>query len=97
MAASLLAHVWFWWRFKVKVFKCWHEHIISIYNKIKDLPAVTEGELNKCVGFVDSFKSIGFYSLNKEYFLFSLADEWEFECPDDCTEITLTEFKQLNK
>lgn len=67
-----------------------------IYEKMKSLPVVTRHELNKCIGFEEApFKTIGASFNHPEYILFNLRDDWKCDIPDDCEEITVTEYKQL--
>lgn len=70
-----------------------------IYDEIKALPKVSINELNECIGFVDGFpfKTIGFAENNDEYFGFQVKSEWNVEIPEDCKEVTETEYNKLFK
>ena len=64
----------------------------------QNLPVIESHQLNLCVGFRGApFKTIGFNDSNEEYFLFSVGDDWNFDCPADCEEITVAAYKQLNR
>ncbi|WP_394749500.1 hypothetical protein [Spongiimicrobium salis] len=68
----------------------------DIHNRIMALPTIIVDRLNHCVGFEGGpFKSIGYNSNNADYFGFSVGDDWEFNAPDDCVEITVNEYKKL--
>jgi len=68
-----------------------------LQKKINSLPMVQIEELNMCVGFKEKiFKTIGYESTNKEYYLFSLKDDWKFVAPGDCEEITVSEYNRLS-
>lgn len=69
---------------------------IALDKKIKELPVVSKGELNACIGFKENMlKTIGFESSNPEYFLFSVNEDWGIKIPKDCKEITTTEYNKL--
>jgi len=67
----------------------------EIQAKFDKLPVVTFEALNSCVGFKATFKHIGFYHHNEKYFGIKIKDEWHFNPPYDCEEITYSEFKKL--
>jgi len=70
----------------------------EIHAKIKALPTVSIKELNACIGFDEKmFKTIGFNTANPAYYLFSVEEEWNCTIPDDCEEITTTEYNKLTK
>jgi hypothetical protein len=70
----------------------------AIMAEINALPIVDIDELNAVVGYEGNhFKSshIGFSYENKAYYGFILSDKWEVTPPDDCEEITASEYKKL--
>lgn len=69
----------------------------KIAQRLDALPVVTVDQLNQCVGYDGApFNTIGFCSLtNPVYYGFSLADDWKFEKPEDCEEITVSEYNEL--
>ena len=53
-------------------------------------------ELNDCVGFNSSFLAcIGFSFNNPEYFGFTAKEEWDFNPPADCEEVTSARYREL--
>ena len=60
---------------------------------------VTKAELNACIGWDEGFsKSIGFDGDNDKYFGFIIDDSWtDIIIPNDCTEITVTKYRELFK
>jgi len=70
----------------------------KLAKQFEDLPIIYTHELNNCVGFDGApFKSIGCCFNHPEWMLFSLEDDWTFTIPEDCIEITTTEYKDLSK
>ena len=70
----------------------------EIQEEINNLPIVDIDELNNIVGYDSGgWKSshIGFSRLNKEFFLFTISDEWKVKPPADSIEITGGEYKEL--
>jgi len=68
----------------------------KIYEEIEKLPQVSIREINNCVGFKEKMsKTIGFAWTNDEYYGFVVGDNWDFIVPEDCEEITLSEYKKL--
>lgn len=68
----------------------------AMYKRIEDLPTVSKGDLNACIGFKEPyFKTIGFSSSNDSYFGFEVGDDWNVKIPNDCVEITKTEYDKL--
>ncbi len=67
----------------------------ALYKRLLELPITTRAELNECVGFEeDMFQTIG-YTYNNECFGFEVNSSWSFAKPEDCTEITETEYKSI--
>lgn len=65
---------------------------------LEELPTVEISELNMAVGFNEQyFKTIGISFIHKEFYVFSVGDDWEFEPPSDCIEITVSEYKRLSE
>lgn len=63
---------------------------------MKQLPKVSYYELNMCIGFDKKmFKCIGFNQNNKDYFCFSINENWGCEIPSDCEEITTSKYKEM--
>lgn len=69
----------------------------ALQAKMDALPVVTRRQLNICIGFNDRLSTIGFDWENDEYALFHISEKWGIKIPDDCTEITTTEYNQLAK
>jgi hypothetical protein len=68
----------------------------ALDNERRELPSIQSHDLNLCVGFMGApFKTIGFNELNEEYYLFIVGDDWDFKCPPDCEEITVTQYREL--
>lgn len=65
-----------------------------VEKELTGVPVVSRHELNMCIGFEADFKSIGFNNSDK-YFGYTTNDEWNVPVPDDCTEITRTEYLKL--
>ncbi len=67
----------------------------AILNEIRDLPTVSQDELNMCIGFDGApFKTIGFCWFSDEYFGFSVGEKWHVKIPDDCEEVTTTKYRE---
>ena len=70
----------------------------ELQKKIDNLTSVSYDELNQCVGFDGApWKHIGVNFDNDEYFGFEVGESWDFKIPEDCTEITTTEYRRLFK
>ena len=71
----------------------------QIDEAIKALPVIYYDELNACIGVKrELFKCIGFaVTEDRKTFAFSVRPEWEFEVPNDCQEITHSEFKRTSE
>lgn len=68
----------------------------SLEKKFAVLPCLTIESLNKSVGFKGSiFKRVRLSFSNKEYYLFYIGDDWSYDPPKDCLEITKKEFERL--
>ena len=68
---------------------------------LNELPVVFRHELNSCInldGFnFYGFNTIGFARGHKLYYGFEVGDEWAAKIPNDCEEITTTEYNKLFK
>lgn len=69
----------------------------EIIKQFNNLIKVSTNELNDCIGFKKNFCHIGFESNNDEYFGFSGKEEWNMIIPEDCVEITTSEWNKLFK
>tara|TARA_R110000796_G_scaffold236610_1_gene356104 strand:+ start:109 stop:579 length:471 start_codon:yes stop_codon:yes gene_type:complete len=70
----------------------------SIQKEIDDLTVVTGEELNECIGVEkEPFHTIGFTFNNDEYYGFIVGENWDFKIPEDCEEITVSEYNKLFK
>ena len=69
----------------------------EIKHKMSCIPVVKRNELNKCIGFSNVMKLIGFNWSNREYFAFIVREEWNIAIPKDCEEITTTKYCELFK
>ena len=68
----------------------------SVLKEIDLLTKVSDHELNMCVNFNGApFKTIGFVFGNDDYFGFIVKNEWDFKKPEDCKEVTYSEYKEL--
>ncbi len=68
----------------------------EIAKKIDNLTSVDYFELNESVGFGGApFKKIGVNFNNNDFVAFSVDEKWDFKIPDDCVEITTSEYKNL--
>lgn len=68
----------------------------KINEDFENLPTISFQELNACVGLSKKMGHIGFSGeKNPDYFGFSVNNKWDFEVPDDCTEITYSEYKEI--
>ena len=68
----------------------------AIYKEIEELPKVRIHDLNDCIGFEeDAFKTIGFAHNHDKYFGFTAKEDWDIKVPNDCKEITYTEYKKI--
>jgi len=67
-----------------------------ISEKLRQLPVVSKDELNQCIGYDGApFKTIGFDRSNPIYFLFETGENWGCKIPEDCEEITVSEYRKL--
>jgi hypothetical protein len=68
----------------------------EIAKEFKNVKEITKHELNMCINYdEDMFNTIGFSWSNSNYYLFSAKEEWGLKIPDDCIEITITEYNSL--
>jgi len=68
----------------------------ELAKKLEDLPTVSLDDLNQSVGFDGApWKHIGVNFNNKDFFGFEVGDDWKFETPDDCEEITVSSFNKM--
>lgn len=88
--------------------KLWHKNKDGSYRPSKKVKAGKEidkefksvsrlemEDHNYPVGLKDPFKRIGFNLTRKDFYGFEVGDDWEFEPPTDCEEITSIEYKSL--
>lgn len=66
----------------------------EIKKRMDALERVHITELNECIGFKETGKTIGF-DYNSDVFLFRLDEKWGFTPPADCQEITHSECQLL--
>jgi hypothetical protein len=67
----------------------------EIYQMFKDCGSISNGEINACIGFHNPFTTIGFDFSNKEYIGFEVLEKWKVKVPNDCIEITVTEYNKI--
>ena len=69
----------------------------ELHKKFEALPRVGHEELNMCIGFdaQGPFYCIGFAPNNDTYYGFIVGANWGCKIPDDCTEVTYTEYQTL--
>lgn len=68
----------------------------ELNKKFEALPRVSIDELNMCIGFGGApFKTIGFASNNETHIGFIVGANWGCKIPNDCTEVTYTEYQTL--
>lgn len=66
--------------------------------KIDKLPHVWRHELNSIVGYKHRWNVCGIqWNKDKDYYLISMMENWEYQIPSDCIELTQSEFKELSK
>lgn len=68
----------------------------EIQNKIFNLQRIDKAELSDAIGLSCWFRSPGFTEV-KNYYLFNLESSWEHKMPNDCAEITGSEYDKLLK
>lgn len=64
---------------------------IKRHEEFYSFKGISVRKLNECVGFSCVFRSIGF-NMDDEFFYFITNSSWEHEMPEDCIEITTSEF-----
>lgn len=69
----------------------------EIHDEIKKLPIVHINELNNIVGYHSDFcnSHIGF-KIGKNHFGFIVSSEWGCKIPNDCKEITASEYELID-
>ncbi len=66
--------------------------------KIETLPRVHRHELNSIVGYKHRWNVCGIqWNKDKDYYLISMMENWEYQIPSDCIELTQSEYKELSK
>ncbi len=65
-----------------------------IKKEMKAITAIERAKLDECVGFNDVFNRMGF-CVGKDCYGFILSSKWKHKMPDDCEEITYTEYQNL--
>lgn len=93
------------WKVDKQLHGCYMPRISSksgkvIQKRFEDLPVVQGGELNKCIGFDSIFSTIGFFYSHPKYIGFEVPSSSPFQnvgfkAPNDCKEITMTEYEKL--
>jgi hypothetical protein len=69
----------------------------EIIKKFDELPAISHEELNAAIGWDEGIQTIGFNpGNNSNYYGFITESSWKINIPADCTEITETEYSNLN-
>lgn len=64
--------------------------------RLEALTMVSDVELGESVGFFGApWKTIGINFGNEEWFGIEVGDDWEYEPPSDCIEITVSEYNSL--
>jgi hypothetical protein len=67
----------------------------QIQAEFSAMPKVQSHELNMCIGFNGApFKTIGFTHCDT-HFGFTVGESWKVKIPEDCTEITKSEYDRL--
>ena len=69
----------------------------AINFEFANLPKVSYKELNAIVGFNSTFKHIGYTRNENDYVGFAILSEWIVDIPNDCEEITGSEYEELSK
>ncbi len=60
------------------------------------MPWVPYWKLNECVGIdINQWGNIGVTFRHPHLYGFSVPEEWKFECPGDCEEITTSKYKEI--
>jgi hypothetical protein len=54
-------------------------------------------DLDEIIGGGDPFCQAGFDMSNPDYYLFNIDEDWEYDVPEDCEEISNLEYKKLIK
>jgi hypothetical protein len=68
----------------------------EIIKKLNELPILSNTELNSVIGWDEEINAIGFnHGFNSNYYGFITDVSWKIDIPDDCTEITVTEYNSL--
>ncbi|MDO4782814.1 MAG: hypothetical protein Q4A09_06325 [Capnocytophaga felis] len=71
----------------------------NIVEKMENIPKIETEELNAIIGIKECFfGTIGYVTTNEEYFAFESERDWVdvTDVPEDCQEITLTEYEKLS-
>lgn len=64
--------------------------------KINKLPTVRWDKANACIGYEAIDSHIGYSFQHPDYILYTTKEKWNCPTPDDCEEITTTEFNELS-
>lgn len=71
----------------------------TLEKKFATLPHISREGFNAAFGFTSHEakfqKIIGCNFSNEDYFLFDVGDDWDYEAPEDCEEITVSEYEEL--
>lgn len=69
---------------------------IKLSDEFHSFKGIFKSRLNDCVGFGCVFRNVGF-TCGNEFYYFVLASSWEHKMPEDCVEITTSEYLQATK
>lgn len=67
----------------------------ELQKELDELPVVMTHDLNAVIGWDEAFSNIGYDYNNPEYFAFSVKESWNIKMPEDCTEITTAQYKEM--
>lgn len=67
----------------------------EIAKKFKDCGSISQREINACIGYKNLFRTIGYDFSNKEFIGFEVKENWKVKVPEDCTEVTVTDYNNL--
>lgn len=66
--------------------------------KIEALPRVLRDDLNRIVGYSHRWNVCGIqWNKDADYYLINFMENWEYQIPSDCIELTRSEYKDLSR
>lgn len=69
---------------------------LAIIKDFDAIPKVSANDINMCIGFKGGpQRTLGVCFKNTEYIAFSADEDWKIIIPNDCEEITVTQFNQM--